>query len=185
MMNSDIVITGRKTLIRNKIIADAPNDYRWRIDEELASLDATSALRVSESTFIRMYEDELKYPTPWVRRYGIDSKDGVHIGNCMIYDIDTASGDGELGIMIGERAYWNQGFGLDAMAHLTEVCFQIDALKKLYLHTLTWNQRARHSFAKCGFREVGPVRRSGRDFVRMEITREEWETNRSNLLNQQ
>ena len=184
MTNSDIVITGRKTLIRSKVIADASDDYRWRVDEELASLDATSVLRISESVFTRMYQDELKYTTPWVRRYGIDSKDGIHIGNCMIYDIDTVLGEGELGIMIGERTYWDQGFGLDAFALLTEVCFRIDALNKLYLHTLTWNQRARHSFAKCGFREVGPVRRSGRDFVRMEITREEWETLRSNFLDE-
>ena len=50
----------------------------------------------------------------------------------------------------------------------------MERMDRLYLHTLVWNARARRAFAGCGFREVKPVRRAGRDFVLMEITRGEW-----------
>ena len=37
------------------------------------------------------------------------------------------------------------------------------------------NHRARRSFAQSGFRELRKIRRSGLDFVQMEVTRTEWE----------
>ena len=49
------------------------------------------------------------------------------------------------------------------------------SLRLIYLHTLDWNGRARRAFAACGFRETGPLRRAGRNFIRMEITRQQWE----------
>ena len=176
------VVRGRKVVLRTKRLEDAEDDYRWRVDDELAALDATSPLRMSLSEFIRSYESELREPMIWSRRYAIDTLDGLHIGNCMLYDIDTAAGEGELGIMVGERSHWDKGYGLEAMAQLVEQCFKISAMKKLYLHTLEWNARARRAFGKCGFRQVRAVRRSGRHFIRMEITREEWEMVRPDLL---
>jgi hypothetical protein len=39
---------------------------------------------------------------------------------------------------------------------------------KVYLHTLTWNERAQRSFAAGGFTRVGEVVRAGRSYYRME-----------------
>jgi RimJ/RimL family protein N-acetyltransferase len=47
-------------------------------------------------------------------------------------------------------------------------------LKRVYLHTLEWNHRAQRSFGKCGFNPVRPVRRMGRDFIFMEVLRDDW-----------
>jgi hypothetical protein len=44
---------------------------------------------------------------------------------------------------------------------------------------LEWNHRAQKSFHKSGFTEVKPVRRSGFDFIQMEIWRHEWDTVRA------
>ena len=183
MDDADVVVLGNKVLLRQKRVEDAEDDYWWRVDEELAALDATGPLRMAYPEFVRMYQSELRHPSLWMRRYAIDTFDERHIGNCMFYDIDMVAGEGELGIMLGNRDYWSKGYGLDAMAHLVEECFKSPTMKKLYLHTLEWNARARRAFAKCGFREVRPVRRAGRDFIRMEITREEWEEVRSKLVN--
>jgi RimJ/RimL family protein N-acetyltransferase len=182
MTDTELAIRGRSVILRSKRIEDVEDDYRWRIDDELAELDATSPIRVSLQEFTRILQDELRHSMPWVRRYGIDTHDGLHIGNCMFYDIDTASGEGELGIMVGDRDYWGKGYGTDAMAHLVEECFKMPSMRRLYLHTLAWNARARKAFPKCGFREVREVRRSGRDFVLMEVTREEWDQLRPSLL---
>ena len=182
-VSSDVVVRGRKVLLRHKRREDAEDDYRWRADEELAALDAAPPLRISMTEFLRIHEGELHHPFPWVRRYSIDTLDGKHIGNCMFYDIDTVKGEGEVGIMVGEREYWDYGYGVDAMAHLMDECLKMPAIKQLYLHTLEWNGRARRAFAKCGFREVRHVHRSGRDFIRMEITRQEWEELRPSWVN--
>ena len=170
----DGVAQVRRVVLREKSLQDATDDYRWRTDEELAELDATVTIRLSYREYAQLYEEELRYPTPWVRRYSIDTVDGTHIGNCMCYDIDTVSGEGEVGIMIGDRRYWDAGYGSEALAYMVDECFKIPALTRLYLHTLEWNKRARRAFAKCGFREVRPVRRSGRPFILMEVLRSEW-----------
>ncbi len=175
---AETVARGQKVAIRVKRIEDSEDDHRWRSDPELAELDATLPLRQSLQDYIRDYRSELSHPTPWVRRYAIDTLDGRHIGNCMVYDIDAVQGQCELGILIGNRDYWGGGYGREALRLLIAECFRMPSMQLLYLHTLEWNARARRAFAACGLREVGPLRRSGRNFIRMEITREEWEAQR-------
>ena len=173
------VIRGEKVVIRGKRIEDAPDDYAWRTDEELAKLDASQPLRMTYRDFLRFSKDELIYSGGTSRRLAIDTFDGQHIGNCMYYDVDLRRGRAELGIMIGKREYWGRGYGTDAVSALLEYVFANMSIDLVYLHTLDWNERARRAFAKAGLRETVKVRRSGLDFVKMEIGRQEWEAMQS------
>ncbi len=169
-----VSIAGEKVVLRDKRVEDAPNDYSWRVDRELATLDATRPLNMSYDAFLKYSKEELTYPNPLSKRLAIDTIDGTHIGNCMYYDIDLKRGEAELGIMI-DREYWSKGYGTDSVDTLLDHIFTTTPLSRVYLHTLEWNHRARKSFAKSGFREVKKVRRSGSDFMLMEIQRTEWE----------
>jgi len=177
-----VVVVGKKVMLREKRADDADADFRWRRDPELAELDAASVIRQSLKDFRRDLESELRHPTPWVRRYAIDTVEGVHIGNCMAYDIDTLRGESEIGILVGERDYWNDGYGREALKLLLEEMFKIETMNRVYLHTLRWNARARRAFAGAGLREVGPDPRGGHDFILMETTRAEWEAFRQREL---
>ena len=168
----NFIIEGTKVVLRQKRIEDAFYDYQWRIDPELSKLDATFPLRIRYKEFVRFSLDEIEYPGRRSKRLAIDTKDGVHIGNCMYYDLDESRGQTELGIMIGDRDYWNGGYGTDAVVTLVEHIFKtISSINKIYLHTLDWNDRARKSFAKAGFVEVREVKRDGQNFVLMEMER--------------
>ena len=169
-----MVIKGEKVVLREKRIEDAPDDYAWRTDEELARLDATRPVTMSYEAFLRHSRDEIAYSNVSSRRLAIDTLDGRHIGNCMYYDINLKRGEVELGIMI-DRNYWSQGYGADSVGALLTHIFTTTQLNRVYLHTLDWNHRGRRSFAKAGLREVKNVRRSGMDFVLMEILRDDWE----------
>ena len=162
-----VLIKGELTVLRDKRIEDAEQDYKWRVDEELAALDATTPLRMTYASYARLIEDELRYPAPWSRRFAIETHDGKLIGNCMYYDIDNQRGQAELGILIGDRDYWSKGYGTDSVNALVGHIFTTTGLKRIYLHTLTWNVRAQKSFAKCGFVALREVRRSGYDFLLM------------------
>ena len=175
---------GRQVVLRGKRIEDAEDDYRWRTDPELVELDAAVVLRQPYDAFRRDAEHELGSDLPWMRRFAVDTLDGLHIGNCMVYDIDTVNGQCEVGILVGDRRYWNGGYGREAMLLLMEQCFKMPAIDRLYLHTLAWNARARRAFAGCGFHEEGPDRRGGHDFILMDITRAEWEPVREAQLGQ-
>ena len=172
---SRVEIRGRKVVIREKRIEDVADDYAWRTDEELSRLDATQPLRMSLSDFARFSREEIVYNTPASKRLAIDTLDGLHIGNCMYYDIDLRRGEAELGIMIGNRDYWDMGYGTDSVDTLLDHIFTTTDLDRVYLHTLDWNLRAQRAFTKSGFREVKKVRRSGLDFLLMDINRQDWE----------
>ena len=185
MRESDdqLLVRGKKVILREKSVDDAQDDYAWRVDEELARLDATRPLNMSYNDFLRYSKEEMNYPSPRSKRLAIDTLDGKHIGNCMYYDIDLRQGEAELGIMIGDREYWGKGYGTDSVNSLLDHIFTTTPITRIYLHTLEWNNRARSSFAKSGFREVKPVRRNGFDFIYMEVWRSEWE--RRSLSEQQ
>ena len=75
------MIIGKLVTLREKRLEDACQDYQWRIDEELATLDATTPLRMSYKNYLRLIEDELKRPVPWSVRFAIETHDGALIGN--------------------------------------------------------------------------------------------------------
>ncbi|MBI4339280.1 MAG: GNAT family N-acetyltransferase [Chloroflexi bacterium] len=176
------VIHAGKVVLRPKGLQDAPDDYAWRCDPELAELDATTPIKQPYQDFLRSYQDELRYPSPWSVRWAIDSDEGRHIGNCMCYDINTAYGEAELGIMIGDREYWSRSYGYDTMVGLIEYMFSNSSIRRLYLHTLTWNHRAQRCFEKCGMTPVHPVQRFQRELLLMELKRDKWMTIREEKL---
>ena len=169
-----INLVGEKVVLREKKLDDAVEDYVWRRDSELSELDATRPISMSFSDYHRYTQEELRYDSYYSVRLAVDTLDGIHIGNCMYYDINDRRQEAELGIMIGNRDYWSQGYGSDAIKTLIDYVFSYTHLTKIYLHTLEENRRARRSFEKSGLAEVRKVKRSGRDFVRMEIITEEW-----------
>ncbi|MCH7736843.1 MAG: GNAT family N-acetyltransferase [Chloroflexi bacterium] len=167
-------LRGARIILRDKRPDDAENDYRWRSDPELARLDAAIPLTMSFERYLKLFEDQMKYPTPGSHHYSIETLDGRFIGNCMYYDLDTVNREAELGIVIGDRDYWSDGYGYDAVTTLLEHMFTTRNLKRVYLHTLEWNGRAKNSFSKCGFNAVRPVRRMAHDFILMDVLRDDW-----------
>ena len=169
------VLRGEKVVLRDKSVADTARDYAWRTDEELCRLDAATPLHMAFPEFLMFSVDELEYPTPRRRRFAIDTLDGKHIGNCMYYDINEAASECELGIMVGDRDYWDKSYGADAVRTLLDHIFTATRMKRVYLHTLDWNLRAQRAFARAGFLPCGRVTRSDKTFILMDILREQWE----------
>jgi len=168
---TNLRLVGELTVLRSKVMDDAEADYSWRIDPELASLDATRPVTLSLKEYLRYHRDDVRYPSPWSVRMAIDTHDGKHIGNCMYYDIDAEKSQCELGIMIGDRNYWSKGYGTDVVKTAVAHIFHTTELERVYLHTLTNNYRAQKSFRKAGFIPICEKQRDGYEFVFMEIRR--------------
>ena len=166
------MIKGKSIVLREKRLEDAKQDYEWKTDSELARLDATLPLDVPFSTFLLTYAEELDRRADGQGRvFASETKEGKHIGNCCYYNIDWGRKEGEVGILIGDAAYWDAGYGSDAVRALVDHVFREKGLKRVYLHTLVWNTRAQKCFKKCGFVECKRVVRSGYDFIMMEMRR--------------
>ena len=168
------MLKGNKVVLREKRLEDAKNDYKWKTDGELTRLDATSPLNVTFSEYLSGYAEELRYPILMHRRFAIETEEGKHIGNCMYYNIDGNKREAELGIIIGDRYYWDKGYGADAVATLVKQMFEEPNLEKVYLHTLERNSRAQRCFEKCGFTVCGHTVRDGHRFIIMELRKKEY-----------
>lgn len=166
-----MILKGEKVILRDKRIEDAWRDYNWKIDPELARLDATLPLDLSFPTYLLMYAEELRRHDGNGRVFAIETLEGRHIGNCSYYNVDRDKSEAELGILIGDTAYWDAGYGTDAVKVLVNYLFCRENLERVYLHTLVWNTRAQKCFQKCGFVVCGRVVRSGYDFILMEMKR--------------
>jgi len=117
----------------------------------------------------------------------IETVDGKHIGNCSLYNIDERIKEAELGIMIGNRDYWDKGYGSDAVTALLRYAFGDKDMKRVYLKTLAENIRAQRCFQNAALCPVALARKTAYIFMLMDIRQEEWNKVRakkdSNIIN--
>ena len=102
------------------------------------------------------------------------------IGRCLLFNIDQVNRHAMLGIFIGEKRYWGQGFGQEAVALLLDYGFSLLNLNSVMLGTMAFNERAINCYRRVGFKEIGR-RREARivgdakyDVVLMDILAEEF-----------
>ena len=169
------MISSRKIILRKKRLNDAHNDYAWQTDPELAQLDAVSPLNMPFEDYLSGYVDELSNPDPTRYSFAVETIDGKHIGNCVYYNVSESKGEAELGVMIGNRDYWDKGYGSDTVATLADYIFRETNLKRIYLKTLDWNTRAHKCFQKCHFTPYGHADRDGYRFLLMDLHRKQWQ----------
>lgn len=169
------VIDGKKIRLREKRLADVRADYRWQSDPELSKLDAAPSLHMSFALYLLDYSAIIHEDNQHRFPLAVETMDGKHIGNCTLYDIDEKRGEGQFGIMVGDKEYWNQGYGVDIINTFIDYIFRTSSLNRLYLKTLDWNARAQKCFTKSGFKPCGCLQRDGYNFMLMELYRDEWE----------
>ena len=114
-------------------------------------------------------------------RLAIETKDGTHIDVTGLHNVSPEDRCAELGIMIGDKSFWSNGYGTDAIVTLLRFAFDQMNLHRVGLGVFPFNERGMACYLKCGFTEEGRNRenlyRDGRyhDVIRMGILRDEFE----------
>ena len=103
------------------------------------------------------------------------------IGNLSFFNIDAVARSGEIGIMLGDKSIWNQGYGTEAMRLLLKHGFETLNLNRIQLYVYDANIWAIRTYEKVGFIHEGRKRqalfKNGKyqDILIMSVLREEWE----------
>ena len=105
----------------------------------------------------------------------------VLIGRVELVRFDWRSLSAEVGIGIGDKTYWDKGYGTDAMRVLLRYAFMELGLHRIQLDVFSFNLRAVKSYEKAGFQlegaRRGAIYRDGvfHDDLVMSILRQEWD----------
>lgn len=188
------MIYGKRVRLRAPERSDIPQFAAWLNDPEVrAGLLINLPMSVAEEE--NWFESMLKRPAaehPMVieiRKEGAGEAGGAGtateswemIGNCGYNDIDWRCRAGELGIFIGAKQYWNQGYGTEVMELLVRHGFETLNLNRVCLQVYANNPRAVRSYEKAGFVHEGCKRQAmykdGQyvDILLMSVLRSEWQ----------
>ncbi|HZC04310.1 MAG TPA: GNAT family protein [Ktedonobacterales bacterium] len=155
--------------------------YRGDNNYDVALFSGDPLRPRSREAFEADYDRDAKEPHPsWVGYLVYDRVTDTPIGGIGLRDIDLSIGAAELGISIGRKDYWGQGFGTEAITLLLDWGFTILGLYNVMLTTYAYNERALRSYRKIGFREIGRRREAQRlgdrryDLVFMDLLRPEF-----------
>lgn len=109
-----------------------------------------------------------------------DRKKRTMIGNCGLHNIDWKNRDAEFGIAIGEKKFWNNGYGTEAAKLMVDYGFEQLNLNRISSAAYGFNERSINMHLKLGFKKEGCVRKAiyknGRynDKILLGILKEEW-----------
>lgn len=174
------VLTGHLTrLTAVNPDTDAEIIARWSGDSEFWRLAHTDPAYPAPAKTVKRELEARPIDQP---RFAIRTlADDRLIGLLGLYTIFPAQREAFMGIQIGERAYWGNGYGTDALRVLLRYAFDELNLYRISLSVLEGNERAMRSYEKCGFRYEGRERQvwvyDGRrwDEIYMGLLRDEWE----------
>ena len=175
------MIYGDRIRLRAPERDDLPRFVAWLNDPEVRqglSLFLPLSLVEEENWFEKMLKND---PTEHPLVIEIREEDAwVPVGNCAFLNIEWKNRSGELGIFIGEKRYWNQGYGTDVMRLLLRHGFLTLNLNRIFLRVFETNPRAIRSYEKAGFVHEGRLRQAefkdGKysDVYLMSVLRSDW-----------
>ena len=174
------MLKGQKTLLRAITRDDLESLWQFNndIEVELAG-GGDPPMPQSLARLQAEYESEIAKGGRDGARFAIEA-DEKCIGQCALFDFNETAQTCELGITIGDKAYWGHGYGRDAIQSLLDYAFRLRNMRRVYLSVNGNNQRAIRAYRSCGFREEGCLRahvwNNGEyiDLVIMGLLREEW-----------
>ncbi len=143
--------TGKKVRLRAYNREDIPIRLSYINDAEIANFltgDIPYPIMLHEEE--KWFESNLSQADR--HNFAIETIDGNHfIGGCSINDVDWKNSVATVGIFIGNKDYWGNGYGNDAMKILISFIFNQMNINKIRLICYSFNKRAIKSFEKCGF----------------------------------
>ena len=154
------MIVGNRVRLRPVERGDLPRFVEWFSDPDVRrylDMYLPFSLAQEERWFENLVERVEKQETVMLT---IETNDGAHIGNIGLFDIHWKDRQAELGITIGDKDYWNQGYGSDAIQTLLRVAFDEMNLHRVYLRVHADNARGISCYQRVGFQREGTLRES-------------------------
>lgn len=150
-----MAILGGRIRLRAIERSDIPTFVRWINDPEVIR-NLLLYLPISQAQEEQWFEDYLRDTNRHI--FGIETLQGKLIGNVALEHVNWKDRCAELGIVIGEKDHWDQGYGTEAVRALLGFAFREMNLHRVFLRVFEDNVRAIRCYEKCGFQHEGRLR---------------------------
>ncbi len=152
-------IVGDRVVIRPMEKEDLTSLLSWCNDPEVMYYADDDP--EPHKTLQELEEEFAKQKGEWsasMETFVIETRDGTLIGDIMYrwYRPDVRSA--YIGVLIGEKEYWGQGYGTEAIKLFLRYLFVEKQLHKVAVTVSDFNKRAIRVYEKCGFRKDGILR---------------------------
>ncbi|MDD5071652.1 MAG: GNAT family protein [Patescibacteria group bacterium] len=153
------ILKGKKVILRPIKVGEAEDFLRWFKDLEVTrflKIEGKNLNLKKEKSIIKNFRREKKKIV-----WSIYTEEGAHIGSTGLHDLDLKRNKkATWGIVIGEKSYWNQGYGTDTLKTVLKFCFTKLKLNRVELSVYPPNIAGFKCYIKCGFKEEGKKRKS-------------------------
>lgn len=152
-------IEGERISLGGVSPCDVGENYRrWMNDDQVTQYLESRFLSQSLAD-IKVFVNHVNKSSDSVLFAIAVKKDGLHIGNIKLGSIHWIHGVADVGIMIGEKAFWGQGLATEAIKLVVDYGFNMLNLRRLEAGCYSNNQASIRAFQKAGFVEEGRLRR--------------------------
>lgn len=176
------MILGKDIRLRAVEPEDLPFFVRWLNDPEVIEfLDVYVPLSIqSEQDWFEGLKKRPQEEHPL--SIEVNTPEGWRlIGNIAFHHIETLDRCAEVGLFIGEKEYWNRGYGRKALQLMLRHGFKTLNFNRIFLNVFASHLRGIRSYEKAGFIHEGRLRqvafRDGHyeDMLIMSVLRDEWQ----------
>jgi RimJ/RimL family protein N-acetyltransferase len=148
---------GKLVRLRVREPEDEPQMFRWFNDPEVTE-HLTVRYPVSHKEEFSFIE-RMSNPNFATAEFAVETMaEGRLIGGAGLFNTSPEDRHAELGIALGDKTFWNGGYGTDTMRSLCRFGFDIMNLHRIQLDVYARNERAQHVYKKIGF-QVEAVKR--------------------------
>lgn len=159
--------------------------HQWVTDLEVAkTTERSSKIFTMSDELLWLKDAQKKQKDGTDYTLTIFTKQNKPIGVIGLHNIEDSSRKADMGIMIGEKAYWGKGYGREAIVLMLDFAFNVLNMHSLSLGAYSYNTRAIRSYAAVGFKEAGRLREArfwgGKyyDIIKMDILAQEFKDSR-------
>jgi RimJ/RimL family protein N-acetyltransferase len=153
----EVRLDGALVRLRPPSLADVAHFVRWYSDPEVLHwLHMSEGPKATEETERARIAAAVEDPSQmlWI----IETRKARPIGNAGLLQIDPVHQRAWLGICIGEKDCWSQGYGTEAIRLLLRFAFRNLGLRRIQLITDADNARGIRCYEKCGFYQEALLR---------------------------
>lgn len=161
-MTDNLKLEGEKLILRALTLDDATPEYvSWLNDPEVSQY-MESRFQIHTLETLKQYITDRNADVN-TYFFAIVRKDSEKmIGSIKLGPVDRNHNRGEIGIMIGDKDSWGQGFASEAIKLISDFGFNTFKLHKIVAGVYAENMGSRKAFLKNGFEEEAVLKKHDR-----------------------